>query len=148
MNASWFSIKKEEKDITLIDCETDTKELNKKIEELSIENKNMSTTIEDMSTTIQGMSSTIEDMSTTIQDMSSSIEDMSSKIESMSSTIETNSSTFDALKQKLSIIEVENLKLINRILEAEISLERTKNILVRKNISFPFIATPLSNRFL
>ena len=127
MNASWFSIKKEEKDITLIDCETDTKELNKKIEELSIENKNMSTTI---------------------QDMSSSIEDMSSKIESMSSTIETNSSTFDALKQKLSIIEVENLKLINRILEAEISLERTKNILVRKNISFPFIATPLSNRFL
>lgn len=135
MNASWFSIKKEEKDITLIDCETDTiKELNKKIEELSIENKNMS--------------STIEDMSTTIEDMSSTIEGMLSKIESMSSTIQTNSSTFDALKQKLSIIEVENLKLINRILEAEISLERTKNILVRKNISFPFIATPLSNRFL
>ena len=141
MNASWFSIKKEEKDITLIDCETDTKELNKKIEELSIENKNMSTTIEDMSTTIQGMSSTIEDMSSTIQGMSS-------KIESMSTTIQGMSSIIDTLKNKFSIIEVENLKLINRILEAEISLERTKNILVRKNISFPFIATPLSNRFL
>ena len=117
MNASWFSIKKEEKDITLVDCEI---ELSKKIEELSIENKNMSSTI-------QGMSSKMEDMS---------------------STIETMSSIIDALKHKFSIIEVENLKLINRILEAEISLERTKNILVRKHISFPFISTLLSNRFL
>ena len=131
MNASWFSIKKEEKDITLVDCET---ELSKKIEELSIENKNMSSTI-------QGMSSTIEDMS-------SKMEDMTSKMEDMSSTIETMSSIIDTLKHKFSIIEVENLKLINRILEAEISLERTKNILVRKHISFPFISTLLSNRFL
>jgi len=35
-------------------------------------------------------------------------------------------------------IRNENLKLINRVLEAEISIERTKNILLRKNISFPF----------
>ena len=138
MNASWFSIKKEEKDITLVDCEI---ELNKKIEELSIENKNMSSTIEDMS-------SKMEDMSSTIEDMSSKIESMSSKIESMSSTIQGMSSVIDTLKNKFSIIEVENLKLINRILEAEISLERTKNILVRKHISFPFISTLLSNRFL
>ena len=124
MNASWFSIKKEEKDITLVDCEI---ELNKKIEELSIENKNMSSTIEDMSSKIESMSSTIETMSSTIQHTSSII---------------------DTLKHKFSIIEVENLKLINRILEAEISLERTKNILVRKHISFPFISTLLSNRFL
>ena len=127
MNASWFSIKKEEKD----DCEI---ELNKKIEELSIENKNMN--------------STIEDMSLTIEDMSSKMEDMSSKMEDMSSTIQGMSSVIDTLKHKFSIIEVENLKLINRILEAEISLERTKNILVRKHISFPFISTLLSNRFL
>lgn len=134
MNASWFSIKKEEKD----DCEI---ELNKKIEELSIENKNMSSTIEDMS-------SKIEDMSSKMEDMSSTIEDMSSKIQGMSSTIQGMSSVIDTLKHKFSIIEVENLKLINRILEAEISLERTKNILVRKHISFPFISTLLSNRFL
>ena len=131
MNASWFSIKKEEKDITLVDCET---ELNKKIEELYIENNSMSSTIEDMSSTIKSMSSTMESMS--------------SKMEEMSSTIENTSSIIDVLKQKFSMIEVENLKLINRILEAEISLERTKNILVRKHISFPFISTLLSNRFL
>jgi hypothetical protein len=35
-------------------------------------------------------------------------------------------------------IQNENMKLINRVLETEISLERTKNILLRKNISFPF----------
>ena len=138
MNASWFSIKKEEKDITLVDCET---ELNKKIEELYIENNSMSSTIEEMS-------STIEDMSSTIKSMSSTMESMSSKMESMSSTMENTSSIIDVLKQKFSMIEVENLKLINRILEAEISLERTKNILVRKHISFPFISTLLSNRFL
>lgn len=145
MNASWFSIKKEEKDITLVDCEI---ELSKKIEELSIENKNMSSTIEDMSSTIQGMTSTIEDMSSKMEDMSSKIESMSSTIETMSSTMQNTSSIIDTLKHKFSIIEVENLKLINRILEAEISLERTKNILVRKHISFPFISTLLSNRFL
>ena len=138
MNASWFSIKKEEIDITLVDCET---ELNKKIEELYIENNSMSSTIEEMS-------STIEDMSSTIKSMSSTMESMSSKMESMSSTMENTSSIIDVLKQKFSMIEVENLKLINRILEAEISLERTKNILVRKHISFPFISTLLSNRFL
>ena len=111
MNASWFSVKKEEKDITLTECETDTiKELYSRIEELSLENNS----------NMQGMSTTMQGMSTTI----------------------------DELKQKISIIEVANLKLINRILEAEISLERTKNILLRKNISFPFVATPLSNRFL
>jgi methyl-accepting chemotaxis protein len=132
MNASWFSVKKEEKDITLTECETDTiKELYNRIEELSLENNS----------NMQGMSSTIQGMSTTIQGMSSTIQGMSSTIQGMSSTI-------DELKQKISIIEVANLKLINRILEAEISLERTKNILLRKNISFPFVATPLSNRFL
>jgi len=125
MNASWFSVKKEEKDITLTECETDTiKELYNRIEELSLENNS---NMQGMSSTMQGMSSTIQGMSTTIQGMSS---------------------TIDELKQKISIIEVANLKLINRILEAEISLERTKNILLRKNISFPFVATPLSNRFL
>lgn len=35
-------------------------------------------------------------------------------------------------------LEAENLKMINRILEAEIAVERYKNILLRKNISFPF----------
>jgi hypothetical protein len=37
-----------------------------------------------------------------------------------------------------NVIRNENLKLINRILEAEISIERSTNILLRKGISFPF----------
>jgi len=37
-------------------------------------------------------------------------------------------------------IENNNLKLTNRILENEVILERTKNILLRKNISFPFMS--------
>jgi methyl-accepting chemotaxis protein len=87
-------------------------------------------------------------MTSKMEDMTSKMEDMSSTIETMSSTMQHTSSIIDTLKHKFSIIEVENLKLINRILEAEISLERTKNILVRKHISFPFISTLLSNRFL
>lgn len=59
----------------------------------------------------------------------------------------------DSYKEKIKELETicnkisnENLKLINRVLEAEISIERTKNILLRKNISFPF--TPLTSKFL
>jgi predicted nucleic acid-binding Zn-ribbon protein len=43
-----------------------------------------------------------------------------------------------------NVIRNENLKLINRILEAEVSVERTTNILLRKHISFPF--TPLISK--
>jgi hypothetical protein len=59
----------------------------------------------------------------------------------------------ETCKEKIKDLEIicnkisnENLKLINRVLEAEISIERTKNILLRKNISFPF--TPLTSKFL
>jgi methyl-accepting chemotaxis protein len=142
MNASWFSIKKEKEELGF---ET---ELYKKIEDLSLENKELSSKVSSNVETMSSMSSTIDNMSSTIDNMSSTIDNMSSTIDNMSSTIDNMSSTIEDLKQKFSIIEVENLKLINRILEAEISLERTKNILVRKNISFPFIATPLSSRFL
>jgi len=41
----------------------------------------------------------------------------------------------------------ENLKMTNRVLEAEISLERAKNSLVRNHIPFPFSTSPISNRF-
>ncbi len=40
-----------------------------------------------------------------------------------------------------------NLKLINRLLEAEISLERAKNSLVRNHIPFPFSSTLLTRKF-
>ena len=41
----------------------------------------------------------------------------------------------------------DNLKLINRLLEAEISLERAKNSLVRNHIPFPFSPTLLTRKF-
>lgn len=39
---------------------------------------------------------------------------------------------------KLQTMETDNLRLVNRVLEAEIAMERYKNLLLRKNISFPF----------
>ena len=41
-------------------------------------------------------------------------------------------------RQKLQTMETDNLRLVNRVLEAEIAMERYKNLLLRKNISFPF----------
>jgi SMC interacting uncharacterized protein involved in chromosome segregation len=41
----------------------------------------------------------------------------------------------------------DNLKMVNRVLEAEISLERAKNSLVRNHIPFRFSPSPLTNRF-
>lgn len=46
------------------------------------------------------------------------------------------------LEQIVNKINNENLKTLNRILETEISLERTKNSLIRKNIPFPFTPNP------
>jgi dynactin complex subunit len=40
----------------------------------------------------------------------------------------------------------DNLKLVNRLLEAEISLERAKNSLVRNHIPFPFSSTLLTRK--
>lgn len=44
----------------------------------------------------------------------------------------------DALQASVTQLQNDNLRLINRILEAEIAVERYRNLLLRKNISFPF----------
>ena len=41
----------------------------------------------------------------------------------------------------------ENLKMINRVLEAEIALERSKNSLIRNHIPFHFSPSPLAKSF-
>ncbi len=41
-------------------------------------------------------------------------------------------------EKRIADLEKENLRLVNRILEAEIAAERYKNLMLRKNISFPF----------
>jgi septal ring factor EnvC (AmiA/AmiB activator) len=75
----------------------------------------------------------------------SSIEELKKKIDTvfeedirMKSIIEEVHSKIKQNETSCNIVRNENLKLINRILEAEISVERTTNILLRKNISFPF----------
>ena len=44
-------------------------------------------------------------------------------------------------EEKLQEIQTEHLKTMNKLLETEISLERTKNLLVRNHIPFPFSAS-------
>lgn len=66
--------------------------------------------------------------------------------------VEKNSMNIAEIEKKISQFEKqvkdltnENLRLVNRLLEAEISLERAKNSLVRKHIPFPF--TPYISSF-
>ena len=48
------------------------------------------------------------------------------------------------IEKSLSESILENLKLHTKILETELNLERTKNFLIRKNISFLFSHIPFS----
>ena len=52
--------------------------------------------------------------------------------------IESLEKKVDTLHQTVAELQSDNLKLVNRILEAEIAVERYRNLLLRKNISFPF----------
>ena len=51
------------------------------------------------------------------------------------------------MESQVQSLSNENLKMVNRVLEAEISLERAKNSLVRKHIPFPFTPFVLSKKF-
>jgi chromosome segregation ATPase len=81
---------------------------------------------------------TLNDLKKSIEEMENKDRELKEEIEKIGVRLKTNETT-------CNVIRNENLKLINRILEAEISVERTTNILLRKHISFPF--TPLSNKF-
>lgn len=66
--------------------------------------------------------------------------------------VEKNSANIAEIEKKMLQFEKqvkdltnENLRLVNRLLEAEIALERAKNSLVRKHIPFPF--TPYISSF-
>ena len=51
------------------------------------------------------------------------------------------------MESQVHSLSNENLKMVNRVLEAEISLERAKNSLVRKHIPFPFTPFVLNKKF-
>lgn len=74
------------------------------------------------------------------------IKELEKRVKELELSSDNSNQKIKELETLCNKITNENLKLINRILEAEISIERTKNILLRKNISFPF--TPLTSKFL
>ena len=51
---------------------------------------------------------------------------------------------FKKMEEKFQEIQTEHLKTMNKLLETEISLERTKNLLVRNHIPFPFSSSSYS----
>lgn len=51
------------------------------------------------------------------------------------------------LETMIHTLTNENLKMINRVLEAEIALERSKNSLIRNHIPFHFSPSPLAKSF-
>lgn len=80
----------------------------------------------------------LNDLKKDIERIENNDNEIKGEIEKIYTRVKANENVCNSIKN-------DNLKLINRILEAEISVERTTNILLRKNISFPF--TPLSNKF-
>lgn len=64
-----------------------------------------------------------------------SVEDEQKKVKEMCQDLQKRMVT---LEQQMTTLQAENLRLVNRILEAEIAVERYKNLLLRKNICFPF----------
>lgn len=123
LKSGWFSIDNSGNDTLSDKDDKDDKEeitiysLRKRIEEC--ENVN------------QSILQTLQDINNKIDNLSKEDEDLRKKIKDINKKVLDNEST-------CNLIRNENLKLINRILEAEISVERTTNILLRKNISFPF----------
>lgn len=60
-----------------------------------------------------------------------STDELEKKIDALQDRVQRCETTIQSLQN-------ENLKLVNRILEAEVAAERYKNLMLRKQISFPF----------
>ena len=61
------------------------------------------------------------------------------KVDALERRVEEMEHHLKGVEARLSYLVSENLKLVNRLLEAEIALERAKNYLVRNHIPFPFV---------
>lgn len=99
----------------------------------------------DISKKLELLEKRIRDCENTNISLLASIEELNKKIDVIFEEDSRLKNIIEEVQKKVkqnetncNLIRNENLKLINRILEAEISVERTTNILLRKNISFPF----------
>ena len=82
-----------------------------------------------------------------IKDDIKKIEDMILRIKQMEVRQKELEKKIGEMDHQIHYLTHDNLKLINRLLEAEISLERAKNSLVRNHIPFPFSPTLLTRKF-
>ena len=79
-----------------------------------------------------------------MEDHQKELEQKNKAIEDRQKELEQKNKEMDS---QIHYLSNDNLKLINRLLEAEISLERAKNSLVRNHIPFPFSSTLLTRKF-
>lgn len=124
INTNWFCLDEDKKEEEYI-IET---QLNNNYIENQIE---LTKRVEKCEQTLKSIESILEDLKSKIETFSKEDEEIKKHIQEIYSKVRANETA-------CNVIRNENLKLINRILEAEISVERTTNILLRKNISFPF----------
>jgi predicted nucleic acid-binding Zn-ribbon protein len=152
IKSSWFSINNSEtnKDISdNNDPNNNDKENKDEMFIFEIDSDKIWKKIEILEKRIDNCENIHNDILKVINDLKKDIEKIEERIENndieLKGEIEKIYTKLKANETVCNSIKNDNLKLINRILEAEISVERTTNILLRKNISFPF--TPLSNKF-
>lgn len=123
INTNWFSIDKDDKEYIV--------ESNSNIDSNIDSNVELKKRIDSCENTLRSIEKILEDLKTQLENFHKEDQEMKKQLQEIQTKIKSNETS-------CNVIRNENLKLINRILEAEISVERTTNILLRKNISFPF----------
>ena len=120
INTNWFSIDKEDKEYII--------ESNSNIENNILE---LTKRIDSCENTLKSIEKTLEDLKKQLDIFEKEDQETKKQLQEIQTKVKSNETA-------CNVVRNENLTLINRILQAEISVERTTNILLRKNISFPF----------
>ena len=129
LKSEWFSINNDGDGIDIYGNQHN--EDNEDNEEKNCLYSSLQKRIEDCENINKSILQSLEDINKKLENLSKDDQEIKQQIKDIQKKVLSNEST-------CNVIRNENLKLINRILEAEISVERTTNILLRKNISFPF----------
>jgi chromosome segregation ATPase len=144
MKSSWFSINTE---VDINDTNNDKKDNDKDndFNIFEIDSDKIIKKIEMLEKKVSNYENIYNDVFQLLNNLRKDIEKLENENNELKERINIFSTRLKSNETSCNSIKNDNLKLINRILEAEISVERTTNILLRKHISFPF--TPLSNKF-